>query len=406
LKCGLFNFSRAGALAGTSFPLDRELTTKLLGFQEVHPHGLDATSSRDFMLDILYACSSVQVTMSRLAEELIFWGSHEFRTVTLDDGYAMGSSMMPQKKNPGSLELLRGRSGRIFGLLQAGTSLSGFDFLLFEFNFVFFVLFVWVCVLFVFCLIHFYPYLHAESLGLVLMKGLPSGYNRDFHEDKEILVEVLDLMHKALPIIPALVESTTLNYERMEELTYGAFCTATEGRPCCCRWWWWWWCFFFLLLLLLLLSLLSLLSSSLLLLLLLLLLFLLRNFLISSGELSCVAAQRSIPPGPPHCRLACRRPITCRQELQGLGDVPEPHHRDTQSASRPREAEECVQLEGGDALIQLAGRHRSEGGPEDDGRLRGGVGAPQEGENLLLFVSFLFLVFVFLLFPYFSRAGC
>jgi argininosuccinate lyase len=100
--------------------LDRELTTKLLGFQEVHPHGLDATSSRDFMLDILFACSSIQVTLSRLAEELIFWSSYEFRTVTLDDGYAMGSSMMPQKKNPGSLELLRGRSGRIFGLLQAG----------------------------------------------------------------------------------------------------------------------------------------------------------------------------------------------------------------------------------------------------------------------------------------------
>ena len=154
-----------------------------MGFQEVHPHGLDATSSRDFMLDKLYSCASIQVTMSRLAEELIFWSSFEFQSITLDDGYAMGSSMMPQKKNPGSLELLRGRSGRIFGLLQA---------------------------------------------GMVLMKGLPSGYNRDFHEDKEILVECLDLMNKALPIIPALVESTTLNYARMEELTYGAFCTATE----------------------------------------------------------------------------------------------------------------------------------------------------------------------------------
>jgi len=173
----------AGALAGTSFPIDRMLTTRLMGFQEVHPHGLDATSSRDFMLEILNACATVQVTLSRLAEELIFWSSYEFSTVTLDDGYAMGSSMMPQKKNPGSLELLRGRSGRIFGLLQA---------------------------------------------GMVLMKGLPSAYNRDFHEDKEILVEVLDLMNKALPIVPALIESTTLNYDRMHELCYGAFCTATE----------------------------------------------------------------------------------------------------------------------------------------------------------------------------------
>jgi len=173
----------SGALAGTSFPIDRMLTTKLLGFQEVMPHGLDATSSRDFMLEILSASAILQVTLSRLAEELILWSSYEFQTVTLDDGYAMGSSMMPQKKNPGSLELLRGRTGRISGLLTA---------------------------------------------GLTLMKGLPSGYNRDFHEDKEILVEVMDLMNKCLPIIPALVESTTLNLERMHDLCYGSYSTATE----------------------------------------------------------------------------------------------------------------------------------------------------------------------------------
>jgi argininosuccinate lyase len=109
-----------GALAGTSFNIDRMLTTRLMGFQNVHAHSLDATSSRDFMLEILSSCATLQVTLSRLAEELIFWSSYEFRTVTLDDGYAMGSSMMPQKKNPGSLELMRGRSGQIFGLLQAG----------------------------------------------------------------------------------------------------------------------------------------------------------------------------------------------------------------------------------------------------------------------------------------------
>jgi len=173
----------SGAITGTSFPTDRMLTTRLLGFQEVLPHSLDCCSARDYMLETLSSCAILQTTLSRLAEELILWSSFEFSSVTLDDGFAMGSSMMPQKKNPGSLELLRGRSGRIFGLLQA---------------------------------------------GLVLMKGLPSGYNRDFHEDKEILIDVIRLMKSALPIIPSLVETTTLNLNRMHELCYGAFSTATE----------------------------------------------------------------------------------------------------------------------------------------------------------------------------------
>ncbi len=172
-----------GAIAGTSFPIDRQLTTDLLGFQRIHEHGLDATSSRDFMLEVLSANAILATTFSRLAEEFIFWSSYEFKTLVLDDGFAMGSSMMPQKKNPGSLELLRGRAGRMNGLLVA---------------------------------------------GLTMMKGLPSGYNRDFHEEKEILVQSLDLINRAAEIVPALIRSTTIDKKRMAELTFGNFATATE----------------------------------------------------------------------------------------------------------------------------------------------------------------------------------
>jgi argininosuccinate lyase len=173
----------SGAIAGTSFPIDRNLTTKLLGFQKVHPHGLDATSSRDFLLETVSAIATLEVTLSRLAEELILWSSYEFRAITLDDGFAMGSSMMPQKKNPGVLELLRGRAGRINGYLVA---------------------------------------------AFTLMKGLPSGYNRDFHEDKEILVDSLSLINRAVEVIPALISSTTLNFDRMADLAFENFATATE----------------------------------------------------------------------------------------------------------------------------------------------------------------------------------
>ena len=172
-----------GAIAGTSCPIDRRLTTELLGFQKVHEHGLDATSARDFMLEVLSANALLMTTVSRMAEEFISWSSYEFRNVTLDDSFAMGSSMMPQKKNPGAVELLRGRTGRVNGLLVA---------------------------------------------GLTMMKGLPSGYNRDFHEEKEVLWESLDLVNRAMEILPPLLKSTTLNKARMEELTYANFATATE----------------------------------------------------------------------------------------------------------------------------------------------------------------------------------
>jgi len=172
-----------GAIAGTSFPIDRELTTLLMGFQGVQDHGLDGTSARDYFLESISGNSIVMTTLSRLAEELILWSSWEFRSITLDDGFAMGSSMMPQKKNPGPLELMRGRTGRVHGYTMA---------------------------------------------GLTMLKGLPSGYNRDFHEDKEILVGSFDLTNRAVGIVPALIETMTINKKRMEELAGANFATATE----------------------------------------------------------------------------------------------------------------------------------------------------------------------------------
>lgn len=172
-----------GAIAGTSFPIDRQMTTRLLGFQQCLENTMDATGSRDYMLDVLHAAATVQTTASRLAEEFIMWSSYEFRTVTLDDGFAMGSSMMPQKKNPGALELMRGRAGRQIGLAMA---------------------------------------------GYTMVKGLPSGYNRDFHEEKEILHRSLTMADRAMEVIPAFVRTTTINSERMHELTYKNFASATE----------------------------------------------------------------------------------------------------------------------------------------------------------------------------------
>ena len=148
-----------GAISGTSFPIDRHLTTRLLGFQKVRRHALDATGHRDWMCEVLNANATLSTTFSRLAEELIMWSSYEFRTVTLDDGFAMGSSMMPQKKNPGTIELLRGRHGILSGYAAAGLS---------------------------------------------MLHGLPSGYNRDFHEEKELLFASCTLYLSCLTLCESL----------------------------------------------------------------------------------------------------------------------------------------------------------------------------------------------------------
>ena len=173
----------ACALAGTTFPIDRELTTKLLGFDAPHEHALDVISSRDFIAEVLFALSLVMANLSRISEEIVYWTTYEFRMAVLDDAYSFGSSIMPQKKNPDIAELTRGRTGRVYGaLLDLLTNL----------------------------------------------KGLPMGYNRDFQEDKPPLWEAFDIVKACLGLLPELLKTTDFKTERMAELANANFATATE----------------------------------------------------------------------------------------------------------------------------------------------------------------------------------
>lgn len=181
--CTDLNPLGAGAIAGSSYPIDRALTSDLLGFQKIQESCMDAVSNRDYFLEVSSALNIYYNKLSRLAEEFIIWCSYEFSSITLDDGFAMGSSMMPQKKNPGMLELMRGRAGRVQGLNQA---------------------------------------------AFTMMKGLHSGYNRDFHEDKEITLELFDILNRVTEVLPPLIQTTKLNLNRMSELATKNFSAATE----------------------------------------------------------------------------------------------------------------------------------------------------------------------------------
>ena len=173
----------ACALAGTTFPIDRELTTKLLGFDAPHEHALDVISSRDFIAEVLFALSLVMANLSRISEEIVYWTTYEFGMAVLDDAYSFGSSIMPQKKNPDIAELTRGRTGRVYGaLLDLLTNL----------------------------------------------KGLPMGYNRDFQEDKPPLWEAFDVVKACLGMLPELLKTADFKTERMVELANANFATATE----------------------------------------------------------------------------------------------------------------------------------------------------------------------------------
>ena len=172
-----------GAIAGTSFAIDRHLTTKLLGFDTVHEHALDVISSRDFIAETLFCLSLLMTNLSRLGEEIVYWTTHEFGTAVLDDAYSTGSSIMPQKKNPDIAEMVRGRCGRVYGeLLDVLTNL----------------------------------------------KGLPLGYNRDLQEDKPPLWDAFDIVQSCLGILPGLLETTRFNTDRMAELCNASFAAATE----------------------------------------------------------------------------------------------------------------------------------------------------------------------------------
>lgn len=173
----------ACALAGTTFPIDRRLTTRLLGFEETEEHALAVVSGRDFVVETLFALTLLMTNLSRLAAEIIYWNTYEFRLMTLDDAYALGSSIMPQKKNPDIAELARGRTAKVLsGLVEV----------------------------------------------LVLLKGLPLGYHRDLQEDKPPLWEAFDTVCSTLGLLKEVLTTSRFHPERMLELTYANFSTATE----------------------------------------------------------------------------------------------------------------------------------------------------------------------------------
>lgn len=173
----------SGALAGAAFPVDRSRLARALGFERVAPNSLDATSDRDFVAETLFACALTMLHLSRLAEDWTIYSSPSFGFVALDDAYATGSSLMPQKKNPDALELIRGKSARVVGAL-------------------------------------------TTSLGL--LKGLPLSYNRDLQEDKPALFDGLESTRRSLEIAARVVNTLEVSAERMKQATAVGFLTATD----------------------------------------------------------------------------------------------------------------------------------------------------------------------------------
>jgi argininosuccinate lyase len=174
----------SGALAGTTFPIDRHYSAGLLGFGRVYANSLDGVSDRDFAIEFLCAASLIMVHLSRLSEEVILWASEEFRFVTLNDSCSTGSSIMPQKKNPDVPELVRGKTGRVFGHLQA---------------------------------------------LLVLMKGLPLAYNKDLQEDKEALFDAVKTVQACLEAMTILMqEGLEFRTDRLNSAVTEDFSNATD----------------------------------------------------------------------------------------------------------------------------------------------------------------------------------
>jgi argininosuccinate lyase len=173
----------SAALAGTSFPINRALTTRLFGFGGEILHALDATSSRDFVVEAIAAAALLMGNFSRLAEEFVVWSSHEVNLVEIDDSFATGSSIMPQKKNPVVAELVRARTGRAYGALMQ---------------------------------------------ILTVIKGVPLGYSCDLQEDKPPLWAALDAVKSTVPMIEGQLLSAKFNHQRALELCWSNFSTATE----------------------------------------------------------------------------------------------------------------------------------------------------------------------------------
>ena len=173
----------SGALAGTTYPIDRWQTAKSLGFDAPMSNSLDGVSDRDYALEFLSGLSILMMHLSRLAEEIILWCSWEFKFIELDDAYATGSSIMPQKKNPDVAELLRGKTGRVYGDLM--------------------------------------------SL-LTVMKGLPLAYNKDMQEDKEPVFDAVDTVEMCLPVFAAMLDTMTVLPENMRKAAGRGFINATD----------------------------------------------------------------------------------------------------------------------------------------------------------------------------------
>jgi len=173
----------AGALAGTTFPVQREDVARELGFSGICRNTLDAVSDRDFACEFLFDLSLIMMHLSRFCEELILWSSSEFSFVEMDDAYTTGSSIMPQKKNPDVAELVRGKTGRVYGDLVA---------------------------------------------MLTLLKALPLAYNKDLQEDKELVFDAVDTVKSCVEIMIPLVETLKVNKERMYQAAGGDFTNATD----------------------------------------------------------------------------------------------------------------------------------------------------------------------------------
>ena len=174
----------SGALAGTTYPLDRSRVARLLGFSEISQNSMDGVSDRDFMLEYMSAASISMMHLSRFCEEMILWSSHEFRFVEMDDAFSTGSSIMPQKKNPDVAELIRGKTGRVYG----------------------------------------------DLMGLLTaLKGIPLAYNKDMQEDKEALFDAHDTWTKCLLVFNGMLKSVRFRTGVMEKGASGGFTNATDA---------------------------------------------------------------------------------------------------------------------------------------------------------------------------------
>ncbi len=174
----------SGALAGTTYDLDREYTAELLGFKGATLNSMDSVSDRDYLIELLSAMSTIMMHLSRFSEEVIIWNSNEYQFVDIDDAYSTGSSIMPQKKNPDIAELVRGKTGRVYGALM--------------------------------------------SL-LTTMKGIPLAYNKDMQEDKEFVFDAIDTVKGCLALFTGMLKTMKFQKDRMEDSAKNGFTNATDA---------------------------------------------------------------------------------------------------------------------------------------------------------------------------------